>query len=97
MLVHPNSLDRRKIILILFLQGNQEEWRTVFFLSGGLLIFAGLVYIVLAEDGIAEWAKDKKDIEQHHDTVNKQTVTVENNKESESVSVAEAKDVQVWF
>ena len=78
------------------LQGTQEEWRTVFFLSGGLLLFSGLVYVILAEDGIAEWAKDKENSEQKHDTVNKQTTTAENS-ESESVSGTEAKDVQVWF
>ena len=33
----------------------------MFFLSGALLVFSALIYIVLAEDGIADWARDEGD------------------------------------
>ena len=78
------------------MQGTQEEWRDVFFLSGGVLLFAGLVYILLAEGGVAEWAKGDENIDDKHDAVNRQTETAEN-KETEPVSVTESTDIRVWF
>ena len=51
---------------------------------------------MLAEDGIAEWAKDNENVEQKHDAVNKDTETVKN-KETEPVSDRDPTDTEVNF
>ena len=39
-------------------KGTQEEWRVTFFISGAVSLFGGLIFVILGEDGIADWAKN---------------------------------------
>ena len=48
------------MVNLYFSQGTQEEWRVVFFASSALMLVAALSFIILAEDGIADWAKDSQ-------------------------------------
>ena len=66
----------------------QEEWRIVFFLSGALVVFSALVYIVLAEDGITEWARDRGD-SQKPDLVGNTTQKVTSDKEFKPLESSE--------
>ena len=43
---------------VFFFQETQEEWRSVFFLSSALLLASALTFVLFAEDGIADWAKE---------------------------------------
>ena len=38
-------------------QGTQDEWRRVFFLSGGINIVCGVFFIIFADAEVQEWAK----------------------------------------
>ena len=53
---------------------------------------------MLAEDGIAEWAKDNEKVEQKRDAVNKDTETeTVKHKGTEPVSHRDATDTEVNF
>ena len=46
------------------MQGTLEEWRRVFFISGAIELAAALVYILLAQDGIVDWALEPQELKQ---------------------------------
>ena len=53
---------------------------------------------MLAEDGIAEWAKDNEKVEQKRDAVNKDTETeTVKHKGTEPVSATDATDTEINF
>ena len=39
------------------LQGSQGEWRNVFFMTGGIYLFGGFIYLILGSGNVEEWAK----------------------------------------
>ena len=40
------------------LQGSQEEWRTIFFLVVGLILFAAVIYGVFSTSELVAWADE---------------------------------------
>ena len=46
------------------MQGSQAEWRNVFFMTGGVYLFGGLVYLFFGRGDIERWARTTVYIEQ---------------------------------
>ncbi len=51
--------------MVRVLQGTQEEWRNVFFMTGGLVTGGVLVYLIFFTSGVEEWARTPAQTEDH--------------------------------
>ena len=66
---HPGPYTNlNTTLLCILIQGSQSEWRNVFFMTGGVYLFGGLVYVFFGRGDIEQWAKNPVHIE--HGNVN---------------------------